>query len=42
MFPAPPEMEVTSLFTSGSASNRVNLVFFGDGCKNHFVILLGL
>jgi hypothetical protein len=40
MFPAPPEMEVTSLFNSGSPWNRVDLVFFGDGCKNHFVILL--
>jgi hypothetical protein len=29
----PPQMEVTPLHTSGHPSNRVDLVFFGDGCR---------
>ncbi len=28
----PPPLEVTPLFISGSSDNRVDLVFFGDGC----------
>lgn len=31
--PAAPSLEVTSLHHSGDSVNRVDLVFFGDGCK---------
>jgi hypothetical protein len=37
--PNPPEMEITPLHTSGPSRNRVDLVFFGDGCKTTLIVL---
>ena len=31
--PPPPPMTLTPLLVSGPSENRVDLVFFGDGCK---------
>ena len=33
VLPLPEGMKHRSLSTSGSIENRLNLVFFGDGCK---------
>lgn len=31
--PVPPPLTITPLLVSGPSENRVDLVFFGDGCK---------
>jgi hypothetical protein len=33
--PPPPAMTLTPLLVSGPSENRVDLVFFGDGCRCH-------
>jgi hypothetical protein len=30
---APPPLEIRPLIVNGPSSNRVDLIFFGDGCK---------
>ena len=32
--PPAPELEVFPLITSGNSANRIDFVFFGDGCKS--------
>ena len=33
LLPPPPPMTLTPLLVSGPSENRIDLVFFGDGCK---------
>ena len=43
--PPPPPMTLTPLLVSGPSGNRVDLVFFGDGCKcldlkNYYFVII--
>lgn len=37
---APPPLEIRPLIVNGPSSNRIDLIFFGDGCKPTDVLLL--
>lgn len=40
--PPAPELEVVPLIKSGPSANRIDFVFFGDGCKLHQTFLLSI
>lgn len=39
---APPPLEIKPLIVNGPSSNRIDLIFFGDGCTCANVTVVGL